>query len=1142
MKSLLFNLQNSVRPFYNSKIFSTVFLLLVGFSIFVTLLNNNSSNSSTESVTTFIQEPTEANDIPEVQVLVPGFSVKELPVSLDNINAIRYGTDGRLYALGYDGFIYVLTDSSGDGLEDKAEIWWNKERLIDPVGMVVSEEGIYVTSKNKLSLIKDEDKDGTADVEQIISKDWTKALVYTGTIGEAAGVDAFGIAKDKAGNLFFALGTADFTNAYSVDDEGKFHYDIKSERGTILKMAPGSDKREIYCSGTRFPVAMAFNEEGDLFATDQEGATCWRPGHCLPNGNPFDELLHIQQGRHYGFPPRNPKYLPDVIDEPSVFDYKPQHQSTCGLNFNLPVNNGATFGPSWWRGDAFLAGYSRGKIYRTKLVKTDAGYVAENSIFACLVSLTVDACISPKGDMVVSTHSGFPDWGFGPKAKGKLYKIIHNNTDLPNPVAAWTSNPDEVSIAFDKAVDKGYLKNLTEKISIKYGQYTQPGDRFEVVRPGYKTVERQLRFPVEKLEVKDAALSEDGRTLIISTFQHILPATYAITIPSFSNDEKLANSIKQSPTYDLAYTLNGVDATWQSASGGQKLNGWLPHLDMKVNKAFMEAVSGYNEMQKALIQPGSVTWKTQLNLLNMLRPESQPESPLDYKLPPEDVTLVLRSSETLQVKAGDLAIVSGSVKKGDLYETSITFNKVTRQAYPLEITMNTSSKEPVMLVHYYTNEDSRPRALQVHRFFVPWAGEIFEKETLGSEVEIAELAGGNWTRGRKLFFSEAMCASCHSIGGKGKEFGPDLSNLIFKDYKSVFRDIHEPSSAINPDYVGHTVVLKDKNEYTGLVSYKHDSVIIRDVAGNRTVIAVKEVDSTFAMPASLMPASLDLLLGKQKFKDLMTFLLSSMQPAPIENIFVPLPRKITEANDVLKNTNKINLEKKPQKILKVLWVSGPKDHGPDEHDYPLQQKRWSKLLSFADSIKVDTVSRWPTSLQFQNSDVVVFYWNFPNFTEQHGKQLDTFLNRGGGLVYLHYAVDATANAEALANRIGMAWKGGSATFRHGRQELDFSGNKHPITEGFEKTVFEDESYWQLTPGIKKINVLATGDENGTKIPMLWTTTQGKGRVFVSILGHYNWTFDDPLFRILLLRGIAWTGNQSTDRFNDLITIGARYGK
>jgi len=46
---------------------------------------------------------------------------------------------------------------------------------------------------------------------------------------------------------------------------------------------------------------------------------------------------------------------------------------------------------------------------------------------------------------------------------------------------------------------------------------------------------------------------------------------------------------------------------------------------------------------------------------------------------------------------------------------------------------------------------------------------------------------------------------------------------------------------------------------------------------------------------------------------------------------------------------------------------------------------------------------------------------------------------------------------------------------------------------------------------------------------MWTTEKGQGRVFVSIRGHYCWTFDDPLFRILLLRGIAWTAKEPVDR-------------
>ena len=46
-------------------------------------------------------------------------------------------------------------------------------------------------------------------------------------------------------------------------------------------------------------------------------------------------------------------------------------------------------------------------------------------------------------------------------------------------------------------------------------------------------------------------------------------------------------------------------------------------------------------------------------------------------------------------------------------------------------------------------------------------------------------------------------------------------------------------------------------------------------------------------------------------------------------------------------------------------------------------------------------------------------------------------------------------------------------------------------------------------------------------------------MFVSIPGHYMWTFDDPVFRAVLFRGIAWTGHRNVDRFNDLVTLDAR---
>ena len=61
--------------------------------------------------------------------------------------------------------------------------------------------------------------------------------------------------------------------------------------------------------------------------------------------------------------------------------------------------------------------------------------------------------------------------------------------------------------------------------------------------------------------------------------------------------------------------------------------------------------------------------------------------------------------------------------------------------------------------------------------------------------------------------------------------------------------------------------------------------------------------------------------------------------------------------------------------------------------------------------------------------------------------------------------------------------------------------------------------------------------------MVWTTERGagKGRSFSTILGHYSWTFDDPLARVLILRGMAWAaGEQDVNRLVPLATEGVKF--
>jgi type 1 glutamine amidotransferase len=56
---------------------------------------------------------------------------------------------------------------------------------------------------------------------------------------------------------------------------------------------------------------------------------------------------------------------------------------------------------------------------------------------------------------------------------------------------------------------------------------------------------------------------------------------------------------------------------------------------------------------------------------------------------------------------------------------------------------------------------------------------------------------------------------------------------------------------------------------------------------------------------------------------------------------------------------------------------------------------------------------------------------------------------------------------------------------------------------------------------------------------MWSREAGPGRVFVSVPGHYTWTYDDPLYRILIFRGLMWTARQPLDRLAPLSVVGAR---
>jgi putative heme-binding domain-containing protein len=443
---------------------------------------------------------------------------------------------------------------------------------------------------------------------------------------------------------------------------------------------------------------------------------------------------------------------------------------------------------------------------------------------------------------------------------------------------------------------------------------------------------------------------------------------------------------------------------------------------------------------------------------------------------------------------------------------------------PLEIRLPTNADGADLHVSWHTNEDPRPRSSPLHRIVLPWAPAARSESAGALAADIPELKGGNWARGRRIFFSdEAQCSKCHAIHGQGAALGPNLTNLPERDYSSVLRDISEPSFAINPDFITQRIVLKNGRIVTGSARTDGDDLLVGDEKGQVTRVRRADIDEAAPTGVSIMPEGIAKLLGPAKLRDLMTFLLTD-PPHMTEygRDPPPEPRRRSDVEAVLAGATPVS---QPARNLRIVLVAGRKDHGVGEHDYPAWQRVWSRLLRMAENVSVTTADEWPTPQDVQTADVLVFYQQ-GKWTPARARDIDNFLSRGGGLVYIHFAVDGGKDAPGFAQRIGLAWQEGQSKYRHGPLDLGFdTGAKHPIGRNFAAVHFHDESYWRLVGDRRLLSLIATGVEDGESQPLFWTLEPSKGRVFVSIPGHYAWTFDDPLFRILLLRGIAWTARE-----------------
>ncbi|GAA0401899.1 ThuA domain-containing protein [Microbispora corallina] len=163
------------------------------------------------------------------------------------------------------------------------------------------------------------------------------------------------------------------------------------------------------------------------------------------------------------------------------------------------------------------------------------------------------------------------------------------------------------------------------------------------------------------------------------------------------------------------------------------------------------------------------------------------------------------------------------------------------------------------------------------------------------------------------------------------------------------------------------------------------------------------------------------------------------------------------------------------------------------------------------------------------TDLVVQCYTQGLATDEQVLGLSAAVANGTGLAGWHGGIcDSYRGSPDYLHLTGGQWAAHPGGFVEHEVAVVPERRGHQIVEGLDRWELNTEQYWVLTDELNDVLATTTfgvGDETPWReevtCPAVWTRQWGKGRVFVSTIGHKLEDLDHPDVRTLTERGLLW---------------------